>query len=557
MGDLGSDAGQSALSLGAKALEAILRLLERIFEAWRNNPERELTKMKLKNVKIDLERQKILDAINGKCGYVQYQELKKSGLELSPLGIEMTKEEMKEFSALCKREKVIFSGMTEKDHISIKNGTKFYEIICPTRDLEKIKGIVDRLNDEKMLAGIEQRISELQAKGDAMTEQDKVDVAALKEQRESIQRRYCDTLNNETIENIIGRTVNGEEGKKLTLDEALNRLTGRHIDKDVICVVADANDPSKYIKCHGYQDIYNDKAYIKTEYEVYRDAEMVFKTHDGRFDGRPEGYWDAQKAAIQQAGEFSGTYLKFYSVAEHQKWAEATREQNSQELSPMEYGGDRDYAVIIKELEMQLEDREGKMLNGEVYSFENVAVGSDGKAVGVQKIVITDNMTAVEKTNAAELLLIGKQINNYRVLSQVEQELTLANTNVLLANEGTEERVAAEAELARIQNKFDKAVETEKQLLVERKEINAVQAEQEMRNRVEKVQDVGDKDHVNARSDRADNRDDRAVSMEESKEVIKEKRAEQKVKLGKEKVKVEQSHIDYVKPKSSMSHGDR
>lgn len=478
MGDLGTDAGQSALSLGAKAMEAVLRLLEKLIEAWRKNPERELAKYKLKEAKTDLERQKILAKLDGKTGYVNYRDLKRSGMELKAVGIFMTKAEMKEFSALCKREGIIFSGMTNSTGKN-ENGKRTYEIICKAQDLEKIAGIIDRMNDEKMIAGIDARIAELQAKGDKMTEQDKVDIAALQEQKAAIQRSYCEKLNDETARNVIDKAVTGEVGKKLTLDEALNRLTGRGIDKDVVCIVADANDPSKYIKCHGYQDIYNDKPYIKTEYEVFRDAQSVLKTHDGRFDGRPENYWAEQKAAIQQAGEFSGTFLKFYSVVEYQKWAEAARTQNEQELAPMTKPGERNYSVYVKALERKLDQNNAKMVDGQVVDKQT------GKP-----LEITEGMTDEQQTIVAESIVMGKQINNYQEIQRLSEEISLAKAEILTTDEGTAERAAAEASLSELEGRYDAALEKENALILERKEINAVQAEQEVRNSPEKAQEI-------------------------------------------------------------------
>lgn len=478
MGDLGSDAAGSALSLSAKAVEAILRLTEQIFKTWRERPERKLAKFKLKNAKTELERQQILDSLNGKVGLVNYDMLKKSGLELQPLAVYMTKAELKEFAALCKREGILIAGMTDNTEKNA-DGVKTYQLVCKKCDVPAINRIVNRLNDEKRIAGIEERIAEIRAKGDSMTEQDKLDIALLQEEKAAIQRKYCEELNAEMSNSVIEQAVSGDSQQKLTLDEALNRLTGRHIDKDVVCIVADANDPSKYIKCHGYQDTYNGKEYIKTDYEIYHGTDLVLKTHDGRFDGRPEGFWNEQKAAIQEAGQFSGTFFKFYSVVEYQKWAETVRNQNTQELTSMVKEGEKDYPGIIKELEGQLDKDGAQMQNGVVVD----------KQTG-EPLVLHDNMTEEQRAAVAEASVIGKQINNYQDLQRLDAELSIAKANVLTAEEGSPERSAAEAELAQVQDKYDAALKAEQQLITERKEINAVQAEQEVRNAPEKAQEV-------------------------------------------------------------------
>lgn len=478
MSDLGTDAGGSALSLTAKAMEALLRLMEQIFKSIQEAPERKLARIKLKTAKTDLEKQEILASLNGKAGLVNYEMLKKSGVDLQPLSAYMTKQELKEFAAICKREGVLISGMT--DNIE-KNaaGVKTYHLVCKKSDVTAINRIVNRLNDEKRIAGIDARVAELEAKGDKMTDQDKVDVAQLKEEKAAIQQKYCDELNSEMSNSVIEKAVTGGEQQKLTLDEALNRLTGRQIDKDVVSIVADANDPSKYIKCHGYQAIYRDKPYIKTDYEVYQGTKVVLKTHDGRFDGRPDGYWNDQKAAIQEAGQFSGTFFKFHSVVEYQKWAENVRSQNTQELNSMEQHGVKNYPDIVKELEEQLDKNGAKMQDGVVVD----------KQTG-EPLVLSDNMTEGQRAVVAEAAVIGKQIGNYEEMQRLETELSIAKANILVTEEGTPERSAAETEMAQLQSRFDSATNIEQQLLIERKEINAVQAEQIVRGVPEKGQEI-------------------------------------------------------------------
>lgn len=663
MEDLGSGTGGTAISLGTKVLEAILRLLEKLFDAWRNNPERKLAKQKLKIAKNDLEKQKIIERLEGKTGYVNYQDLKRSGESLKAVGIFMTKAEMKEFSALCKREGVQFSGMTDNTKKN-EDGVKTYEIICKEKDLDKVANIIDRMNDEKMIVGIDNRIAELESKGEEITEQDKVDIAALKEQKSAIQRSYCDMLNVEMSSNVINRVVTGEAKQNLTLDEALNRLTGRHIDKDTVCIVADANDPSKYIKCHGYQDTYKDQDYIKTEYEVFRGTESVLKTHDGRFDGRPKDYWNKQKAEIQQAGEFSGTFFKFASVVEYQKWAEETRNKNEQELSSMEKSNNNDFDHIIEELEAQLDENGAMMKDGvvvdketgepltleegvteeqkvtvveymamEAQLDENGATMKDGVVVDKETgepLTLEEGMTEEQqnkikgcleigeqingyfegkkqeeqRANVAECVVIGKQISNYKELSQLELDISMAQADVLTTDEGTEERADAEAKLADMQTRMDTLRATEKGLINERKEINAVQSEQEIRTDVQmdiaekleylpedkaKIEELEKKigelfPHyytgdlyieleqvktqaaenarktgrtVDSRSERVADKSGKQMSMEEAKKEIAQQRANDAAKSVGGNEKTAQEHSGKAKAKSGKTHGTR
>ena len=124
---------------------------------------------------------------------------------------------------------------------------------------------------------------------------------------------------------------------------------------------------------------------------MYRGTECTLKTHDGRFEGRPDGYWQEQKDAIQKAGDFSGTFFKFTSVVEYQKWAEAARNQNTQELGSMTKEGEKDYQVIIKELEMKLDENGAKFQDGQLLD----------KQTG-EPLIINENMTEEQRAIVAE-----------------------------------------------------------------------------------------------------------------------------------------------------------
>ena len=472
MGDLGSDTGSTSISLMTKALEAFLRMIEKLFDAWRNNPQRKLAKQELKLAKNEAEKAEVLRRLNGKVGYVNYKDLRRSGDPLRGIEVFMTKADMKDFSALCKRYGVQFSGMTEKENTKRdESGKKTYEIICREKDLETVLQVFERMNDEKQIVEWDKQIAALEAKGENMTEQDKVDVAHLQEQKAALQKKYCDKVNDSMAKSVIEQAVTGEAKDKLTLNEALDRLTGRQLDKDIVSIVADANDPSKYIKCYSYNDTYKDQVYMKTEYEVMHGDKSVFKTHDGRFDGRPKDYWNNQKQAIQEKGEFSGTFFKFHTMSDYQQWAEKTRVQNEQELSTMNKEVTEDFDKVIGELKTQLNNNGAEIKDDVVVNKETG-----------EPLAIAEGMSAEEKAIVAESIVIGKQINNYKELASAELERSMAEADVLTTDDKTEERTHAEAVLSDIESRIEKLRETEKNLITERKEINAVQAEQEVRN---------------------------------------------------------------------------
>lgn len=490
MSDFGSEVGNSALMMGGnvttKLIETILKLFEKTFDTWEKAPERKLKKNQLRDINNANKQKELLKKIDGKIGFVNYKELRKAGVPLSPVGIYMTKEEMKEFANVLKREGLKISALVNKNEMEkMDNEQRCYEVVCRTEDLEKIAKIVDRLNDEKLIEAIDKNIEKILMKGEEnLTEQDKSELAMFNDQKCFIQKSYCKKLNNIQKEGILEKAIYGKTEKEITFHEALNSNTGRSLDKGVYCIVADAKEPQKHIRCHGYNDTFKGKNYVKTEYEVYKGNKKIFSTHDGRFEGRPVGYWEKQKEAIKEAGDFGDTVLKFYSVTEYQKWAKQVELQNEKELSMLDVNeNEKDYEAIIKELEKQLDKvgcvyKQGKVVNKE--TGEGIAI-------------LEDNMEEKEKILNSESIIIGKQIENYNDLKQLQSELAIAKAE-MIANDGTEEKEAVEQKLKEISEKYQQAIEKEKSLISERKNINAIQVEQELED---KEQEQGDKKQFN------------------------------------------------------------
>ena len=119
----------------------------------------------------------------------------------------------------------------------------------------------------KRIAMIDERMKSIMDKGEeSLTPQDYADLRSLTKQKEEIQRTYGERLNAQTQEQVIQNAFDDTKLKPMDISEALNRITGRSIDKDQYSIIADAHDPSKIIRCHGYeeQDPETGKPYIKT-----------------------------------------------------------------------------------------------------------------------------------------------------------------------------------------------------------------------------------------------------------------------------------------------------
>lgn len=468
MSDLGTQTGGEVIKLGttvfSKLTEAIMKLFKHLFQTWEKAPERRLTKERLKSVVSDNDKRKALEKLEGKLGYIKFKEMERAGVNCTAIGITMTKDEMQNFSAYCKREGLKFTATVHKDDID--KSKKLYNVLCPVNDLDRINSLIERMNDEKLVDAIDERIEQLQSK-ETLTEQDKVDIEALLAQKQDIQRSHIRSLNEEQSLKACETAVYGKSQRGVTLDKALDRYTGGVLDKSQFSIVADASDPTKYIKCYGDNATFNGKEYIKTQYEVYDGSKKVYTTDDRRFKGRAKDYWYREKINMKNANNMGDTFFKFYTVAEYEKWAREVKTQNDRELNNFEYTGveGRDYEAFSEELALRLDELDCKYIDGAVVNKET------GKAN-----TITSEMSMLDKTNIAEAELIGKQIKNYQRLNEIESNLALLNVEKVTLEEGSSEWNQNEQKLEKLKTQQEMALGEEEKLKVMQRSINGVQS---------------------------------------------------------------------------------
>jgi len=528
MSDLGSDAGNTSLSLLTKVLEAILQLINKIYEVHMKAPERKIAKYKLKEAKTEDEKKEAIKKIDGKTGYVNHEMLKKTGEPLTATGIYLTKEEIKEFNAIAKRQGLLFSAVSNAQ-LKADGEKAFLLIECRTNDLELLKSVSNRFNDEKRMGAIDKRMAKIFSKGEEnLTAQDYVDLKNLTQQKEDIQRTYTNTLNTQMQDTVLQNVYDDSKLKPMDIGEALNRLTGREIDRDQYSIIADAHDPSKVIKCHGYEDkdAETGKPYIKTEYEVYHGDECVLKTHDGRFEGRPSHYWAQEKAKLEKAADFSGEYYKFFTPQEYQDWAAHVNEQNRDELSEMEKSPEtKDYDKCRQDAYRKLEENGAQMKDGVVCDIQS------GKRLS--EYVKDPNLTPEQKAQAAESMVIGRQLSSYDNIEGLRNHLDYVNSQLILAKPGSPEYAAAEREKASAKEQLAAAYQKDTDLIEERKGINAVQSVQqiEQERQTERTQeqtktDGREAEHPDERQEeRVDEHDPKQMTMEEAKGEIEQEKA--------------------------------
>ncbi|MCD8324824.1 MAG: hypothetical protein LUC32_07765 [Clostridiales bacterium] len=547
MPDLGSDAAGAALNMGTQSMAALLRLLNKMIETAARTPERRRARAEAKIATTKLERQRALEKIDGKFGYVNHKLLQKSGEPLISLGTHLRKEDIKGFNEVCKREGVLFTAVSNS-HLK-KYGEESYMVLeCKERDVEKVLSAANRFNDEKRISYCDQRMQEIIGKGkNQMTKEDFAELRDLVEEKQSLQREYCGELNRKTRNRVIDSVASGRELKSMDIKEALDRNTGRMLDKDMYTVIADAQDPSKVIRCHGTNDVYNGKPYVKTEYEVWHGSEMKLRTDDGRKEGWSSSDWLKTRDSIGAAAEFSGTFYKFGNEKEYKKWREHATEQNLSELHEMELpDSQKDYDAICSKLTKQLEDNGAEIKDGVVCDAKT------GKPM--QVLQNTSDLTPEKQALAAESVVIGKQLENYKSIQSLTKELAIAKTNVVIAEEGTQAHAEALTKQSEIEGKLSEASKSETELIAERKNINAVQAQDQTAREIDAMEadrwdDEGymryleecglqeteygmdeeetmDGEYPDTRRDeRVDETDPRQMSMEEAKGQIEEARA--------------------------------
>ena len=476
MTDLGSELGEKVLDsilngngeVFTKLIDAITKLVDKIYDTHRDLWERGL-KQQLND---STEKKNVLKSFNGKINFVKYSSMKKEQGYLSIIGIHMNKKEMKDFIEVIKREGIVITTLVDKENFK-KNNRCYYEVLCQNKDLQSVINIINRLNDEKKIESINNKIEKIMTKGEEnLSEQDKIDIKALNKEKQIIQEKYCTSLNEQQLKAIIDESFNKNDLNKISFNEVMNRNTGRGLDIGSNTIIADAKNPERYIICSGYKDIYKGKTYIKTNYEVFRDGKKVFTTNDGRFENRPIGYWENQKKMMKDTGGLSNTLFKFYSVEDYKSWAKEVRNKNEIELSQFEKNkDDKDYGKLIKSLEKQLNERGASFKDGIVIDKKSK------NTIGLEK-----DISPEKQIKNAETIIIGKQIKTYKEISRLESELGIARSNVITTEKGTVERERAEKTFKEVNTKYMNEIEKEKSLIEKRKVINAVKANIENKN---------------------------------------------------------------------------
>ena len=307
-------------------------------------------------------------------------------------------------------------------------------------------------------------------------------------------------------DSILKDAVLDEEGnlKKMDLEEGLNRLTGYNLSKPDSgdFVIADAINPGNYIKVHGFDDTFtNEKGqeinYVRSQYEVYKNNELVKSFDDKRYQGRPKGYWNSIREEMNNLLDKPKYFYKFKTEDRYKIWAEDVIRQNEQELNNN----------TIESLKEELKNKGFDYKNENPVLAHNEAakdgtVIPEGQAIDrefIKKIIGQSNLTTTEqKLDFKEAFLIGQTIESLDKVNSLDEQLGNKNAEIIVEDD-PEKKSVLEKEYAELEKQLKAEKDNIAAIKNERKKINAAQAERNVangRNKDEHTRDDRD-EHIN------------------------------------------------------------
>lgn len=501
MSDFSAEVGQDSIQAGTKILLEIFKYLsnlsEKLYEIYLKNasPEMRAHKENLKLIKGDIQQREYAQKIEGMKGYVDYAKLKRSGLPLAHTGVSMEGRDFTRLKEICDRNGVVISGL--KDARTDFNGKSTYMVVCLEKDASRLKQFLETIAEEKTVqAAMKERfgITHVVTNGIAtarpfeeFTPTERARVEELDKVVRAIRRNDANLHNDFQSDRVRDAAVNGFSDKSCSFDRSINRFTGRELDKGVDKIIVDMRDPQKYIRAKSYNDEYAGKIYTKTEYDVYNGSDHIGTWDDGRFDNRPHGYWESIKTDMKDKGGFSDNVLIFNSEKEYGQYKGRFIEGCEKDLAGIKIGGEsRDYGKIKQTLIGQLSDI-GYEYEPPSNAFkEPVAGHGDRPQSTLYKV---DRGTGEHMATVAsqkdpyyiKALTIQSQLDCYGRLQRIDSEKAVAYANLAFCEKGTPGYSAAKENYNSVVKSEEALLQTENNLYGQRKDIEAVIAEQDMR----------------------------------------------------------------------------
>jgi len=489
MSDFGEQASNTTVTAFSKMLDTLSKIIQALWKAHQEAPERKLKKMEMKELRWQVNSAAYAKQLSTMRGQVNYKKLMDSTLPKATFVQKLTDKDFNAFKNAVNREGMIF-GAVRNNNVD-EFGRREYSIICLAQDRPRMQELTLRLNDEKTVALIDERLAEIDAavaENGGVWEKEQIEEAEeLKGQRAEIVGVYSDELNQKQGEAIFDKAINGDSSTVhgVAFDKALDRYTSGSFDTAGKTVLVAASDPDKYIVCDTKVAEFEDEKYLRTEYEVFNHGESKGVFDDGRFEGRQPDYWQNCKEQMAASGEFpkDAVLMKFDNPETFARWQEAAKRQNEQEISTdMAAVGERgrNYGGMIKKCEAQLEER------GFMYDHQEGIVKN--KETGEPVVSTQYSLSSKEGMDAAELRVIGRQIGSYEKLQNFDADCTVAYAEMKAAqvSGNAKQAAAAQGKYEATVKVYGNAVATEQTLLNTRKRINSVQANDEVKTEIAK-----------------------------------------------------------------------
>lgn len=478
MADLGTDAGQASLNLSAKALELLAKIIDRIFKFIENSPARRKARLEYKIAKSHEERETALRKISGKAGYMKYKIMKRTGRQLLNTEMNLSKEDMKLFADIAKRYDLTFTGMK-------KNDSDLKEIVIFRDELAIFERLQDRFVKEKMLREIQSEIKPYEDKGiENLTEDELKKYESLKAQKEHIIDEATNSFNEEMNKTILKDAVLDENGnlKGMDLTEGLNRLTGYGLStpESGDFVIADGLNSDNYIKVHGFDDSFiNEKGekidYVRSQYEVYKNNELVKTFDDKRYVGRPKDYWTSIRNEMKDLLGNPRFFYKFKTEDAYRAWAEDFKTQNKKELMNN----------TIESLKNELLEKGFDYKDGNAVRVGTAEDGSKKyepiNKERIKDIIGKENLPLEDKLNVTEAYLIGQTIESIKNVSELETKLDDKNAEIVVEEDATK-KAGLQEEYDALKKKLNAEKENIEAIKKDRMKVNAAQAERNVFN---------------------------------------------------------------------------
>ena len=461
MADLGTDAGHATLNLSTKVLELIGKLIDKIFDLIVKSKERGLVALEYKQAKTKAEQDVILRRLRSKAGLVTKDQMEKTGKERMNVGVQMSPEDMKLFSDIAKRYELPFYGLEVP-------GTDQKELGIFCEDLERFNLAYSRLSDEKILNKIQQDIDNLERKGvENLSDEEKDMLRNLKEAKQAKIDQITNNFNEEMDESIMKDAVLDDFGdlRKMDIQEGLDRLTGYNLSKPDSgdFVLASATKPGDYIKVHGFDDSFeNEKGkkinYVRSQYDVYKNGELIKKFDDRRYVGRPKGYWESIKSEMSNILGNPKFFYKFKTESIYKSWEENVTKQNNQRMNNN----------TIESLKDELQKKGFGYENGNATLLNDVTA-KDGTIIPKGQVIDKEFLVNVlgrsneytsfeQRQNLVEAFLIKQSMDSLEKSNELEEKLGLKKAEIVV-----EEDPAKVTQLKSEYDDLDKKLKAEKE----------------------------------------------------------------------------------------------